>query len=194
MDPTLIASSVLRGATSATAKVVANRYQPAGVPRTGSPEDRGAAYRTFLDAAIRRMRTLMRVHDVLFSEEITPPAQLSLDLHAQWVATDDDFLCALTGIRLCGAPYVIEAAERLFQILEALPARGDGHDDAYDDEAYQRSLQDFRKAQWVFLEAARHDLAYNPRWWQLLRKYSERQYRKKHQATIEVTGPAPGHT
>lgn len=134
----------------------------------------------------------MRVHDLVlgpvFDDDAAGAAFVMPELVSRWRDAEDDFLCALVAVRLRGTEYVTEAAEEIFAVLESLQ-RSNHEDDEYED-AYQAGLIKFNQAHKAFLEAARHDLAYNPKRWQLLRRWRERQYRKA-RAAVETPAVAP---
>ncbi|MFE5945315.1 hypothetical protein [Streptomyces sp. NPDC056480] len=192
METATLMAAVGRSATSAGAKRLLSNYRPSGVPRTGSPEDRGGAYRAFLDAASRLASASLRVHFMMYekdepgSDEVRRTADsMLLDLHVRLQAAQDDFSSALLGIELCGVSYVIEAAGNLAEEIGKLPqAGGKGKNaiEGYDHAAYEEAVEVARGARGKFLEAARHDLAYNPSWWQFARRYKERQFRKRTEA------------
>ncbi|WP_274563716.1 hypothetical protein [Streptomyces spiramyceticus] len=79
----------------------------------------------------------------------------------------NELLCALYGVRLCAPDYVIEVAEELGR---SVPHVGLGKDE------FERANQTFVQAQTAFLEAARHDLDYNPKWWQPWKKWKGRTF------------------
>ncbi|KUL34749.1 hypothetical protein ADL12_20485 [Streptomyces regalis] len=126
------------------------------------------------------MRATMRIHDIVLSDALDGApmgaSTVALDLHNRWSNAEDEFLSAIMAVRLCGTSYVTEAADNLFSILQNMQASN--HDEDKYEDAYQAALKEFPKALNAFLEAARHDLAYNPKWWQLPRRWRERQYRK----------------
>jgi hypothetical protein len=85
--------------------------------------------------------------------------QAQVELHA-----------AFMGIHLCAPAPVREAAQK---VMDGLPRFEDRLDD------YISVFADHTEAQVEFLYAARHDLAYNPKPWQLLRKLRERRHQKE---------------
>lgn len=167
MDP--ISSASVKAAGSITSALI-NRYRPIGVARTGSPEDRAQAYRRFLDAI----------------SAATLPSHWIRSLHAVDVKSDDglldhllarqsdanvEMICALDGIRLCAPEYVIAKAEVVMKVWVPNTEQ--------DAEGFAAILQTATNARMDFLNAARHDLDYNPKRWQVLARRKERQYLKQ---------------
>ncbi|MFI0226053.1 hypothetical protein [Streptomyces lydicus] len=85
--------------------------------------------------------------------------QAQIELHAAFI-----------GIHLCAPAPVREAAQN---VMDAPPRFEDRPDD------YISVFADHTEAQVDFLHAARHDLAYNPKPWQFLRKLRERRHLKE---------------
>lgn len=147
------------------------RYRPVGVARVGSAEDRVQAYRRFLDAAQQCGST------AIWYAGMTPVAAKNYQVGEPWarelffrlMESMNEMASAVAAVRLCGPDYVIAAAE---SVGEALP------DPAIGDvpEQLEKGIEPYRIAIKEFLDAARHDLAYNPRWWQFLRKRRERRF------------------
>ncbi|MFJ2922859.1 hypothetical protein [Streptomyces sp. NPDC087307] len=164
---TTLSSAALRSASTVAASAL-NRYRPVGVARIGSAEDRAQAYRRFLEAAyhvdwnLTWFRELMPIREANGGD--------SRDLIYRLLDAQAEMNCAMAGVRLCGSVYVIAAAEA---VVKALP---DPKDD--DDVFEARSAEFLGRATYTFLNAARRDLAYTPRWWQLLRKRKERKFRE----------------
>ncbi|MEU0942357.1 hypothetical protein ABZ379_06105 [Streptomyces canus] len=84
---------------------------------------------------------------------------------------------ALLGIRLCAPAPVLAAAEGLVAAIPRLYARDTKATLPVDDFATEHDQCAETKG--AFLDVARRDMAYNPRPWQLIRKYKERKYREQ---------------
>lgn len=81
---------------------------------------------------------------------------------------------------MCALDFVIEAAEAA---AESVP------DLALGKREFDEASRAFVQAQAAFLEAARHDLAYDPKWYSVFAKRRERQFRKRR--TARELGRAP---
>ncbi|MFF7795521.1 hypothetical protein [Streptomyces sp. NPDC007991] len=162
-------SSASIKAVGSIASALISRYRPVGVARTGSPEDRAQAYRRFLDA----------------TTAASLPSHWIRQLHGAGVPSDDNLVdhllarqsdanvemaCALDGIRLCAPEYVITKAEEYMAIWSP--------NTSVDAAGFKVLLQEATNARIAFLNAARHDLDYNPKWWQFLARRRERAYLK----------------
>ncbi|ARP71277.1 hypothetical protein LK06_016330 [Streptomyces pluripotens] len=93
---------------------------------------------------------------------VTNPGDFNLfaDLTGRFVSASSDVLAALRIVQLCAPAYVIAAAE-----------------DAVEAQLKDQGVK-FRKAQALFMEAARHDLNYNPSRWNILSRRKEKKYLK----------------
>ncbi|MET9122075.1 hypothetical protein [Streptomyces sp. NPDC004528] len=88
-----------------------------------------------------------------------------------------DLHAALLGMRLCAPAPVLSAAETL---MHPIPNSYDRDtDNLIPEEEFVDAHHRCGVAKAAFLEAARRDLAYDPRPWQLLRKRREREHRKR---------------
>ncbi|MFJ9055774.1 hypothetical protein [Streptomyces sp. NPDC102409] len=151
MEPTTIGVAAARAVGQLGAAAV-SRYKPVGVARIGSPEDRAQHYRRLLDASAQHRLAV----------EFFAASQLGGDKHPLYLeslrhmmATGSELVCAVHGVQLCAPEYVISAAQK---VADAVQVRG--------DEAWET----YRQCQVAFLNAARHDLDYNPKRWQFWKR------------------------
>lgn len=166
--PPNLAAAGMKSAGGITQSVI-GRYRPAGVPRTGSREDRAAAYRRLLDSSTRTFAyTYMNSH---MNREAgwAGRGYIKGQMGIGWEVSAE-MVGALHGVRLCGTVPVIIAAE------EMVTAAGEMNFGEKDGAVFQAAADGFAAAQSRFLNAARTDLAYNPRWWQVLRRRSDRRH------------------
>jgi len=168
MDPT-IASAGVKAAGSVTSALL-NRYRPVGVARTGSPEDRAQSYRRFLDAVSANTLPSHWVRNLHVSGYDSKDNLVGHLLERQ-VDANIELICALDGIRLCAPDYVINRAEELMHVW--------GPNTEASQEEFPRVLHAVTVARMAFLDAARHDLDYNPKRWHVLTRWKERQYLKR---------------
>ncbi|MFF7590309.1 hypothetical protein ACFZCK_22730 [Kitasatospora purpeofusca] len=169
MEPTSIGLTTARTGVGVV-RAVTNRRRPYGVVRLGSPEDRAYAYRRFLEASVQVEFTFVQYR---FGPE---NETLAAALHDKYVDACAELKCASFDLRLC-APFQMGLyAEK---VLRTAPdAHGLGRLGADDFKEAQHLLVG---AQEAFLEAARVDLAYIPRWWNVWgRFWSWRQRRVPH--------------
>lgn len=147
------------------------RYRPVGVARVGSAEDRVQAYRRFLDAAQQCGSTAIwyagMAPVLIKSYQVGEP--WARELSFRLMESKNEMASALDAVRLCGPNYVIAAAENVGKALLD-PGIGDV------PEQLEKGMAPYRIAIHNFLEAARKDLAHNPRWWQFLWKRKERRF------------------
>ncbi|MGW3926483.1 hypothetical protein ACWECC_00055 [Streptomyces microflavus] len=184
MEP--LAPAAIRAAGAVT-KAALNRYRPVGVARVGSAEDRAQSYRRFLDAIAHVIDTQI-LYFYRRRDAEAPLGRRQRRLRAQLVELRDEAWrnytqaqhevhAALLGIRLCAPIPVLATAENL---IEALPRfYQPGTHVTLAEENFLSTHDECAEVKASFLEAARHDLAYNPRFWQLLRKWRERKYREQ---------------
>jgi hypothetical protein len=166
MDP--IVSQGLR-AGSKVISAALSRYRPAGVARTGSTEDRAQAYRRLLDALTHVGLNANWFYKM--NEEAGEAAEPFLnDLLPRLTESGNELACAVNGVRLCAPAYVIEAAEAAARALPHLNTPDGEFDAVYSA---------FVAAQAAFLDVARHDLGYEPKWYRVDRWWAERQFRKR---------------
>jgi len=178
IPPNMVAAGVKSAGSIASAAI--GRYRPAGVPRTGSSEDRAAAYQQLMDAIVHTHSTIYLFRH-LQSElgERRAERVLTPHLSRAWDASDA-LLCGLSAVRLRGTAEVIATAEAVVTAVSDLNLN------EADDEAFGKRFDVVVAAQNAFLEAARTDLGYDARPWQLLRKRREREFlRAKQQQAIE---------
>ncbi|MEV8601118.1 hypothetical protein AB0465_14705 [Streptomyces griseoviridis] len=178
-------------AASVVTKAAISRYRPAGVARVGSAEDRAQSYRRFLDAIAHvidtqvvyfyRRRDAEAVEGRRHRRLHARPVDLREDTLGNYNQAQREVRAALLGIRLCAPAPVLAAAEDLVATIPRFYARDTKATLSVDDFATEHDQCAETKS--AFLDAARRDLAYNPRPWQLIRKYKERKYRE--QATRE---------
>lgn len=167
-------------------KAALNRYRPVGVARVGSAEDRAQSYRRFLDAIAHVIDTQI----LYFYRRRDAEAAQSRRrrLHARLVELRDEAWrnhtqaqhevhAALLGIRLCAPAPVLASAEDLVDAVPRFYPRDTWNTLPEDD--FLTAHDQCSEVKSTFLDAARRDLAYNPRFWQLLRKYRERKYREQ---------------
>ncbi|MFF1320633.1 hypothetical protein ACFVZZ_14540 [Streptomyces chartreusis] len=175
MEPSVGAFTAGVRAVGNVSAALIGRYRPVGVVRLGSPEDRAQTYRRFIEASARfnlnaAWAANSREHpksEEPFFKVVLPALRASMN----------ELVCALFELRLCAPSYVIEAAEKLAAAAATLG--GTGKDFKQKNVAYNRM-------ELAFLEVARRDLNYHPRWWQLWRKHKERDFRDK-RATESTT-------
>ncbi len=153
-------------------------YRPSGVPRTGSREDRAIAYRRFSDAAVSLGMLTNGVASLHF--EAGRGADKYLEpLFPRLTELGSELVCALYGLRLCAPPQVLDTAENVGKKVPSM---------SLPKEELAEAMDAYVQAQIAFVAAAREDLAYNPKKWQLLRKRKERAYLKNRRDT-ELTRP-----
>ncbi|MYT79290.1 hypothetical protein YW3DRAFT_07111 [Streptomyces sp. MnatMP-M77] len=92
-----------------------------------------------------------------------------------------ELLCALDGIRLCAPEYAIKKAEEVVAIWSA-------HTEA-DQDDFRALLHATTIARMWFLDAARHDLDYEPKKWYVLARCKEHRYLKKTEASSAQSLP-----
>ncbi|MFB7634658.1 hypothetical protein ACFC0M_27425 [Streptomyces sp. NPDC056149] len=184
MEP--LAPAAVRAAGVVT-KAALSRYRPAGVARVGSAEDRAQSYRRFLDAIAHVIDTqILYFYRRRDAEAVQ--GRRRRRLHARLVELRDEAWrnytqaqhevhAALLGIRLCAPTSVLAAAENLVRAVPRYYQPGTSVTLGEDD--FLTAHDECAEVKAAFLEAARHDLAYNPRPWQLLRKWRERKYREQ---------------
>lgn len=172
MDP--VSASIKAAGSVASALI--NRYRPVGVARTGSPEDRAQAYRRFMDATTANMLPSHWIRQ-LHSSGVGSKDELVSHLLARQSEANIELICALDGVRLCAPEYVIAKAEDLMRAWA-------GNSDL-DSEQFATAMQAATNARIAFLNAARHDLDYNPKWWQFLARRKERAFLKRQKAQAQ---------
>lgn len=168
MDPTIGSAGIKAAGSLASALI--NRYRPVGVIRTGSSEDRAQAYRRFLDAITANTLPTHWVRN-LHTQGYGSSDSLVSHLLTRQTDANVELLCALDGIRLCAPEYVIKKAEEVMALWSA-------NTDA-NQEDFRTLLHATTIARMEFLDAARHDLDYEPKKWNLLARWKERRYLKK---------------
>ncbi|MFI9588288.1 hypothetical protein ACIHCQ_42390 [Streptomyces sp. NPDC052236] len=200
MEPALT-TSALRTVGSIS-KAAIGHYRPVGVPRIGSSEDRAPAYRRLLEAAQQldhQVHMLRALHEDLVLPDLeidaAPPATSTGDVHRtffyRWNEALAELQCAVMGVRLCAPVSVIYMAERLREQAPIPWSSSKSDDGALEQHAL------FTLAINAFLDAARRDLAYQPRWWNLSSRYKERRFQRQVQADSSLhnpaaTSPSPG--
>ena len=170
MDPTIGSAGIKAAGSLASALI--NRYRPVGVVRTGSTEDRAQAYRRFLDAITAN----------------TLPSHWVRNLHAQGYGSNDGLVSHLLARQtdanvelLCAPEYVIKKAEEVMAIWSA--------NTEADQDDFRALLHATTIARMAFLDAARHDLDYEPKKWHVLARWKERRYLKKTKASSAQSLP-----
>lgn len=183
MEPGVVPATVR--ATGAIASAALGRYRPAGVARIGSPEDRAQAYRRFLNAIAYVGDTQVSYFYAFGEREsasraslLRRPYLLAVERLAwrRYCEAQYEVHGALLGVRLCASAPVLAAAE---EAVKAIPRPWNLETrELLPEEEYLKSHDRAGAARTKFLEEARHDLAYNPKPWQFLRKRRERKHRK----------------
>lgn len=179
--PPNVAAAGLKSAGSITSAAI-GRYRPAGVPRTGSSEDRAGAYGRLLDASTRAFNYQYMFRDVRVTGGRGANRLLMSQFPEMWNVSSE-LLAALHGVRLRGTLPVIAAAETLVRAITRLDMNEDAND------TFRALADTVVTTQNAFLDAARTDLAYDTRPWQLLRRRRERKFLKGQQReALEVPG------
>jgi hypothetical protein len=196
MIPPIPPSAAAAGAraTGSITGALVSRYRPAGVPRTGSTEDRAASYQRLLDAISAAQTTiylfrylpknaadnstqaalpLLQPIRRAFAERqaleaLTPQVGRVFDVSAE-------LLAALGAVQLRGTLTVITAAEAL------VAAVGDLEETSAPDDAFDKTFRALVDARTAFLHAARTDLGYHTKPYQLLRRHRERKFLRRQQ-------------
>ncbi|MCX5097589.1 hypothetical protein OOK36_55125 [Streptomyces sp. NBC_00365] len=119
-----------------------------------------------------------RLHELVNSDEATNRLVEHRDeAWRRYAEARSDLHAALLGMRLCAPAPVLSAAEDL---MDSIPRSHDRDtDDLVPEEDFVDAHNRCGVAKAAFLEAARRDLAYDPRPWQLLRKRRERKHREQ---------------
>ncbi|MFJ2279200.1 hypothetical protein ACIOEZ_34190 [Streptomyces sp. NPDC087866] len=170
MDPTIGSAGIK--ATGSITRALLNRYRPAGVARTGSPEDRAQVYRRFLDAITANTLPTHWVRN-LHEQGYGSKDELVAHLLTRQVDANIEMLCALDGVRLCAPEYVIKKAEEVAAVWAP--------NTETEQQDFPALLQATTSARMAFLDVARHDLNYEPKKWNMLARWKERRYLKKSQ-------------
>lgn len=168
----------MKSAGAITSSII-GRYRPAGVPRTGSTEDRADAYRRLLDAATRSFAYAYTNHHMQHEGGRSGRRYVLGQMPQGWEISAE-VLAALHGVRLCGTAPVIAAAEDLVN------ATGDLNFGETDAAVFQAAADNVVTVQKAFLDACRTDLAYNTRWYQIGRRRTERKFLKKQAAAAAI--------
>lgn len=173
--PPQVAAAGVKSAGSVTSALI-GRYRPSGVPRTGSREDRA-------DASTRSFAYTYMNNHMKREAGWAAYGYLKGQMPQGWEISAE-LLASLFGVRLCGTPPVIAAAE------DMVNAAGDMNFGEKNAEVFQKAADTFTVAQRAFLNAARTDLAYDARWWQVARRLAERKFLRAH-ARAAVASPGP---
>ncbi|MEU8742979.1 hypothetical protein AB0C39_04950 [Streptomyces parvulus] len=136
-----------------------SRYKPVGVARVGSPEDRAQAYKRLLDALVHHQMA-GQYANITAPRGVTDP--LFVDAVNHLMTAGSELLAALAGVQLCAPGYVINTAQKAV--------------DAAQSKEGDEGIKRYRMAQVAFLEAARYDLEYNAKRWQLWKKRKARKF------------------
>jgi hypothetical protein len=166
--PPNVAAAGLKSAGSITAAVI-GRYRPTGVPRTGSREDRAAAYQRLLDAAVHAHSNVYLFRHMRTEAGRSANKLLEAQIPQAWEATAE-LMSALMGVRLRGTVMVIAAAETLVSEL------GDFDMNELNDAAFAKQSELVVEARDAFLDAGRVDLAYDTKPYQVLRRRREKKF------------------
>lgn len=177
--PPNIAAASVKSAGSITSAII-GRYRPAGVPRTGSTEDRAAAYQRLLDAVTTAHSTVYQFRHVQQTVGERKSEAALLPHIGRLFDSGAELLAALGAVRLRGTITVIAAAETLVSEVSDL----DMNDK--DDEHFGAQFRTVVDAQNAFLNAARADLGYDTRWYQVQRRRRERKFLRRQQETAAI--------
>ncbi|WP_406152690.1 hypothetical protein OH797_19365 [Streptomyces anulatus] len=158
MEPSTLGLAAARSIGKIGSAVI-SRYKPEGVARVGSPEDRAQAYKRLLDATVHHR--LNRSYADVMTETTDPKHPLFIEAVRELMASGAEMSCAMAGVQLCAPAYVIAAAQAAI-------------DTALSDT--QKGAEGYKDAQVAFLNAARHDLDYNPKRWQVWKKRKARKF------------------
>lgn len=145
------------------------RYHPAGVPRTGSREDRATAYRRLLDASTRAFAYTYMNNHMKREAGWAAYGYLKGQMPLGWEISAE-LIGALHGVRLCGTLPVIATAE------VTVNAASDMNFGEKDSAVFQKAADAFVVAQKEFLDACRADLGHNAKPWQIWRRHRERKF------------------
>jgi hypothetical protein len=175
------------GAAAAGVKAAGNmvsaaigRYHPAGVPRTGSREDRATAYRRLLDASTRAFAYTYMNNHMKREAGWAAYGYLKGQMPLGWEISAE-LIGALHGVRLCGTLPVIDAAE------DTVSTASDMNFGEKDGAVFQKAADAFVVAQKAFLDACREDLGHNAKPWQLLRRRSEKKFLRSLESRTAAT-------
>ncbi|WP_073819569.1 hypothetical protein [Streptomyces sp. CB02261] len=166
-----VATAGIKTAVSPLSALI-SRYQPAGVPRLGSKEDRAGAYRRLLDASTRAFAYQYQFSNLRREAGWSANKLLVAQMPTMWEISSE-LISALNGVRLCGSVQVIDAAENL------VTAVGDLNMNEKRKARFQLQAEALVTAQKIFLDACREELSYNARWYQILRKRKERRFLRR---------------
>jgi hypothetical protein len=179
--PPNVAAAAVKSAGAITAAGIGH-YRPTGVPRTGSREDRAAAYQRLTDAAVAAYNNHYLWRDIRVHAGKEANRLLESYLPTWW-AGGTELIAAVFGVRMRGTVQVITAAEALVTAISTMSINED------DDTVFQEGVRGVIAAQKAFLDVARADLAYDARWWQITRRRAERKFLDA-QKTPEVSPAA----
>ncbi|MGW6405460.1 hypothetical protein [Streptomyces sp. NPDC055134] len=157
MEPSTLGLTAVRS-IGKIGSAALSRYKPVGVARIGSAEDRAQAYKRLLDALVHH-QLAGQYAQVAATRDGNDPMFVDSVNHV--IATAAELLSALAGVQLCAPEYVIDAAQ------EAVDAAQ--YPEGSDLAAYKRS-------QVAFLDAARYDLEYSPKRWQVWTRRKAQRY------------------
>ena len=158
MEPSTLGLAAARSIGKIGSAVI-SRYKPVGVARVGSPEDRAQAYKRLLDATVHHR--LNRSYVDVIRETTDPAHLLFIEAVRDLMASGVEMSCAMAGVQLCAPAYVIAAAQAAIEAAQS-------------DK--QEGANGYKDAQVAFLNAARHDLDYNPKRWQVWKKGKARKF------------------
>lgn len=174
-----MATAGARTAGSITSAAI-GRYRPAGVPRTGSTEDRAAAYQRLLDAATTAHSTVYLFRHVQQQVGERKSEAALLPHVGRVFDSGAELLAALGAVRLRGTIAVITAAESLVNAASDLDMN------EKDDDRFGARFRAVIDAQGAFLTAARTDLGYDTKPHQVIRRWKERKFLARQQETAAV--------
>lgn len=195
--PPNLAAAGIKSAGSVTSAAI-GRYRPAGVPRTGSTEDRAAAYERLLNAATAAQSTLYLFRRIPkdTSDQRAEEAPLLLRALARQMGKRDgadalvphlgrildsghELIAALGAVRLRGTIAVIAAAENLVNAVSDVETSAS--DDDFDT-AFRATVTTYN----AFLDAARADLGYDTKPYQVLRRRREKKFLRRQAAAAAI--------
>lgn len=163
MDP-LVAATRIAGPVAGG---LSKRYSPQGVIRVGSREDRAQTYIRFLDA-FAEVRSHFALLELREAKTQPPTERLFIDdellTNADFRSASIRLIAALNVLRICAPSYVIYAAETTCGCIpDGVPKWKEYASDmgAVDDAFFE------------LMEAVRHDLDYEPKWWQFWKRRKE---------------------
>lgn len=177
--PPNVAAAGVKSAGSITSAII-GRYRPAGVPRTGSTEDRAVAYQRLLDAVIHGQGVLFMLRTVQMAVGSKKTDEVFGSSMSEFMHTGTEVLAALGAVKLRGTVAVIAAGEKLVSAHSELDMN------EKDDRVFHAQYKAVTDAQAAFLDAARTDLGYDTKPYQLLRRRREKKFLRRQQEAAAI--------